>query len=76
MTICKRVKDPVVERQSETRVNPQGGFGWFGEVPQELLFDQMRAVVLWDDHTGGDELGVERGLLAVRRVLRVPTPGY
>ena len=31
----------------------ESAFGWFGEVPRELLFDQMREVVLSDDRAGG-----------------------
>ena len=34
----------------------ESAFGWFGGVPQELLFDQMRAVVLSDGRGGGGEL--------------------
>ena len=34
----------------------ESAFGWFGGVPQELLFDQMRAVVLSDGRAGGGEL--------------------
>ena len=34
----------------------ENAFARFGGVPQELLFDQMRAVVLSDDRTGGGEL--------------------
>ena len=34
----------------------ESAFDCFGGVPQELLFDQMRAVVLSDDRTGGGEL--------------------
>ena len=34
----------------------EGAFARFGGVPAELLFDQMRAVVLSDDRTGGGEL--------------------
>ena len=34
----------------------ESAFGWFGGVPQELLFDQMRAVVLSDGHVGGGQL--------------------
>ena len=31
----------------------ESAFGWFGGVPQELLFDQMRSVVLSDGRAGG-----------------------
>ena len=31
-------------------------FGWFGGVPRELLFDQMRSVVLSDGRVGGGQL--------------------
>ncbi len=34
----------------------ESAFARFGGVPAELLFDQMRAVVLSDDRTGGGEL--------------------
>ena len=34
----------------------ESAFGWFSGVPQELLFDQMRAVVLSDGRAGGGEL--------------------
>ena len=34
----------------------ESAFDRFGGVPQELLFDQMRSVVLSDDRTGGGEL--------------------
>ncbi len=34
----------------------ESAFGWFGGVPQELLFDQMRSVVLSDRRAGGGEL--------------------
>ena len=34
----------------------ESAFARFGGVPRELLFDQMRAVVLSDDRTGGGEL--------------------
>ena len=34
----------------------ESAFGWFGGVPQEFLFDQMRAVVLSDGRAGGGEL--------------------
>ena len=34
----------------------ESAFSRFGGVPQELLFDQMRSVVLSDDRTGGGEL--------------------
>ena len=34
----------------------ESAFGWFGGVPQELLFDQMRAVVLSDGRASGGEL--------------------
>ena len=34
----------------------EGAFEHFGGVPQELLFDQMRAVVLSDDRAGGGAL--------------------
>ena len=34
----------------------ESAFGWFGGVPQELLFDQMRSVVLSDGRAGGGEL--------------------
>ena len=34
----------------------ESAFGWVGGVPQELLFDQMRAVVLSDGRGGGGEL--------------------
>ena len=34
----------------------ESAFARFGGVPQELLFDQMRAVVLSDDRAGGGEL--------------------
>ncbi len=34
----------------------EGAFARFGGVPRELLFDQMRAVVLSDDRSGGGEL--------------------
>lgn len=34
----------------------ESAFEFFGGVPQELLFDQMRSVVLSDDRTGGGEL--------------------
>ena len=34
----------------------EGAFARFGGVPREMLFDQMRAVVLSDDRTGGGEL--------------------
>ena len=34
----------------------ENAFARFGGVPQELLFDQMRAVVLSNDRTGGGEL--------------------
>ena len=34
----------------------ESAFACFGGVPQELLFDQMRAVVLSDDRAGGGEL--------------------
>ena len=34
----------------------ESAFARFGGVPAELLFDQMRAVVLSDDRAGGGEL--------------------
>ena len=34
----------------------ESAFARFGEVPADLLFDQMRAVVLSDDRSGGGEL--------------------
>ena len=34
----------------------ESAFGWLGGVPQELLFDQMRAVALSDGRVGGGEL--------------------
>ena len=34
----------------------ESAFGWFGGVPQELLFDQMRSVVLSDGRVGGGQL--------------------
>ena len=34
----------------------ESAFSHFGGVPQELLFDQMRSVVLSDDRTGGGKL--------------------
>ena len=34
----------------------ESAFRWFGGVPRELLFDQMRAVVLSDGRAGGGEL--------------------
>ncbi len=34
----------------------ESAFGWFGGVPQELLFDQMRSVVLSDGRAGGGQL--------------------
>ena len=46
-------------RQQTTAVLIEGlesAFARFGEVPAELLFDQMRAVVLSDDRSGGGEL--------------------
>ena len=41
----------------------------FGGVPKELLFDQMRAVVLSDGRVGGGELVFERGVSARCRAL-------
>ena len=46
-------------RQQTMRVLFEGlesAFARFGGVPRELLFDQMRAVVLSDDRAGGGEL--------------------
>ena len=34
----------------------ESAFGWFGGVPRELLFDQMRSVVVSDGRADGDEL--------------------
>jgi len=34
----------------------ESAFGWFGGVPRELLFDQMRSVVVSDGRVGGGEL--------------------
>ncbi len=34
----------------------ESAFGWFGGVPRELLFDQMRSVVLSDGRVGGGQL--------------------
>ncbi len=34
----------------------ESAFGWFGGVPRELLFDQMRSVVLSDSRVGGGQL--------------------
>ena len=34
----------------------ESAFGWFGGVPRELLFDQMRSVVVSDGRGGGGEL--------------------
>ena len=34
----------------------ESAFGWFGGVPRELLFDQMRSVVVSDGRGDGDEL--------------------
>ena len=34
----------------------ESAFERFGGVPEELLFDQMRAVVLSDDRVGGGSL--------------------
>ena len=36
----------------------ESAFGRFGGVPQELLFDQMRAVVVSDDRASGGELAL------------------
>ena len=41
----------------------ESAFERFGVVPAELLFDQMRAVVLSDDRTGGGELVVNAEFL-------------
>ena len=40
-------------------------FAWFGGVPTELLFDQMRAVVLSDGRVGGGELVLNAEFLRV-----------
>ena len=47
-------------------------FARFGGVPKELLFDQMRAVVLSDGPRGRRRAGVERGVSARCRALGVP----
>ena len=41
----------------------ESAFARFGGVPAELLFDQMRAVVLSDDRTGGGELAMNAEFL-------------
>ena len=41
----------------------ESAFGWFGGVPQELLFDQMRSVVLSDGRAGGGELELNADFL-------------
>ena len=49
----------------------ESAFGRFGGVPEELLFDQMRAVALSDEARGRRRPGAERGVPAVRRALGV-----
>ena len=41
----------------------ESAFGRFGGVPQELLFDQMRAVVVSDDRASGGELALNAEFL-------------
>ncbi len=41
----------------------ESAFGRFGGVPQELLFDQMRAVVVSDDRSSGGELALNAEFL-------------
>ena len=41
----------------------EGAFARFGGVPKELLFDQMRSVVLSDDRAGGGDLALNAEFL-------------
>ena len=43
----------------------EGAFEKFGGVPEELLFDQMRAVVLPDDRTAGGDLVLNAEFLRI-----------
>ena len=52
----------------------ESAFDQFGGVPEELLFDRMRAVVLSDDRAAGGRPGNERRVPPVRRALGVPAP--
>ena len=49
----------------------ESAFDRFGGVPEELLFDQMRAVVLSDDRGAGGGLVLNEEFLPVRRALGV-----
>ena len=48
----------------------ESAFARFGGVPKELLFDQMRSVVLSNERAGGRS-GAERGVPALRGALAV-----
>ena len=52
----------------------ESAFEAFGGVPEELLFDQMRAVVLSDDRAAGARPSVQRGVPALRQALGVRSP--
>ena len=51
----------------------ESAFARFSGVPAELLFDQMRSVVLSDDRDVGGRSGAERGVPALRGD-RLPSP--
>ena len=52
----------------------ESAFERFGGVPEELLFDQMRAVALSDDRGERRRADSEHGVPAVRRALGIPCP--
>ena len=74
--------EPEPERRFETPQTMEtvvrgleGAFAFFGGVPAELLFDQMRAVVVGDRRAEGGRLLENREFLRVQRALGLPHPG-
>ena len=62
------------QRMQEVFEGLEEAFTFFGGVPRELLFDQMKAVVIRDERERRRPCNRERGIRALREPPRLPDP--